>query len=314
MKKEIAVFLIVFGILIGGVSIVGAVSDESTVMTNFTLEQAPPTPPSISDLGDEPPGYNSVVISWTTNQSCSNRVFYGYNISLGNGTWSNWDNGTSSPSITLMPLYLSTTYEYQAWSYNSANNSFNTSDPVSAPFPNFTTLTPSVPNITSLSATNIKTTSATITWSVNQSTINRLLYGKNANLSDAKSSWSNNTDSPSIGLSSLSQETTYYYQAYSYNTYNSSLFDAEPLTMPYESFTTTKSDLMTISDWFGKFLPTYSLMIILVLVLVTTLVIGLLTRSENVSAEDLKSATMVIIIVAVILTIGIIIMQSLANL
>lgn len=316
MKKEaIAIFLIVLGVLVGGTSIAGAVDANDTLISNFTLEQVPPTAPSISDLVNGTPGYDNVVISWITNQTCSNRVFYGINISSGNGTWSNWDNGTSSPSTTLTPLYPNTTYEYQAWSYNSANNSLNDSEPVGSPFPNFTTLTPSVPSISGLNANNIKTTTATISWSVNQSTDNRVFYGKNINLTDGVwSSWSNDSSSPSIGLSSLSQKTLYYYQAYSYNTYNSSLFDVEPLSQPYESFTTTKSDLMTINEWFDKFLPTYSLMIILVLVLLATLVIGLLTRSENVTGEDLKSAAMVIIIVAVVLTVGIIIMQSLANL
>ena len=311
MKEKVAIFLIALAVLLGGAGTVGAADANDTLIANFTLTSTFASSPEISLFGHHsPPGYDTVTIEWLTNFSCNNRVFYGYNISSGNGTWSSWQNGTANPVIILPSLYPGTTYEYQGWSYNPANSSLNDSEPVGAPFPNVTTLTPTVPDISSLIVSNIKTTSATVSWSVNQSTNNRVVYATNANFTDRQySSWSNGTGTVSIGLSGLSQGTLYYYFAQSYNTYNSSLVDTEAGT-----FTTTTSDLMTIPEWFGKFLPLYSLMVILVIVLVATIVIGLITRSETVTGEDLKGAATVIIIVAVILTIGVVIMQMFATL
>ncbi|GAH44300.1 unnamed protein product, partial [marine sediment metagenome] len=37
-----------------------------------------------------------------------------------------WDNSTNVPNVTLSGLTPSTTYDFQAWSYNTTNTSFNT--------------------------------------------------------------------------------------------------------------------------------------------------------------------------------------------
>jgi len=115
------------------------VNDTFTV--NFTLEPEQPSYPAISDLTNSTPGYDSVVISWTTNQTNSNnRVKYSVYSNLSSANWSSWDNGTNTVSIELTGLSQNTQYYYQAWSYNHLDSNYNTSEPSTYPYKNFTTL------------------------------------------------------------------------------------------------------------------------------------------------------------------------------
>jgi len=98
------------------------------------------------------------------------------------------------------------------------------------------------PTITNLTNSTPTTNSVTITWTTNQSADNRVKYSKNSDLSDPLwSSWANDTTSISITLTGLEANTTYYYQAWSYNGTNSSCFTVEPSSQPYRSFTTQSS-------------------------------------------------------------------------
>jgi len=95
------------------------------------------------------------------------------------------------------------------------------------------------PTISSLTNSTPGTTSVTITWITNQSADNRVKYSKNSDLSDALwSSWDNDTTSVSITLTGLDPNTVYYYQAWSYNSTNSSCYTTEPEGQPYNSFIT----------------------------------------------------------------------------
>ena len=98
------------------------------------------------------------------------------------------------------------------------------------------------PTITSLTNSTPTTNSVTITWTTNQSADNRVKYSKNSDLSNPLwSSWDNDTTSVSITLTGLEANTTYYYQAWSYNGTNSSCYTVEPSSQPYRSFTTQSS-------------------------------------------------------------------------
>ena len=100
---------------------------------------------------------------------------------------------------------------------------------------------PSYPTISDLTNSTPTYTSVTITWTTNQTNSNnRVKYSKYSNLSYSNwSSWDNSTNSVSIGLIGLSQNTQYYYQAWSYNHLNSSFNTSEP-SYPYKNFTTVK--------------------------------------------------------------------------
>ena len=98
------------------------------------------------------------------------------------------------------------------------------------------------PTISSLTNSTPTTNSVTITWTTNQSADNRVKYSKNPDLSDYSwSSWDNDTTSVSITLTGLEANTTYYYQAWSYNGTNSSCYTVEPSSQPYKNFTTQQS-------------------------------------------------------------------------
>jgi len=97
------------------------------------------TTPTITNLTNSTPTTNSVIITWTTNQSADNRVKYSKNPDLSDYSWSSWDNDTTSVSITLTGLEANTTYYYQAWSYNGTNSSCYTVEPSSQPYRSFTT-------------------------------------------------------------------------------------------------------------------------------------------------------------------------------
>ncbi len=113
-----------------------------TVPTTTIDEEESPGPcttPIISNLGNTNPSASNVTITWTTNQTTRNRVKYSTNPDLSGYSWSAWQNGTTSISIDLSGLSPSTTYYYQAWSYNYTNSTcFNTS-PSAQPYMNFTT-------------------------------------------------------------------------------------------------------------------------------------------------------------------------------
>ena len=95
------------------------------------------------------------------------------------------------------------------------------------------------PSISSVAVSDITESSAVISWQTNQSTDNRVKYSKYPDLSSPSwSSWDNDTTSVSITLTGLEPDTTYYYQAWSYNGTNSSCYTVEPPFSPYESFTT----------------------------------------------------------------------------
>ncbi|MBO8179087.1 MAG: right-handed parallel beta-helix repeat-containing protein [Archaeoglobus sp.] len=87
----------------------------------------------------------------------------------------------------------------------------------------FETLAP--PQISNIQETSITNTSITISWQTNVVANNRILYSTNSDLSSpAWSEWDYNTANPSITLSGLLANTTYYYSVYSYRTDDSSIY------------------------------------------------------------------------------------------
>ncbi len=174
----------------------------------------------------------SADITFTVNQSdAKTRVKYGTDSSLSSGSeiWSDWKNNTPW-TIPLSGLNKNTTYYFSVYAYNGTNESLFSN--ISSPFPSFTTLDPTAPNVTVNTITPGVNT-ASIAFSVNQSDAKtRVEYGTDSSLSSGSeiwSGWNNNTPSPTITLYNLSSGTTYYYSIYAYNgtnescSYNSSI-------------------------------------------------------------------------------------------
>ena len=140
IKTTLVLALFAIACMFFSFSAVMAAESQDSLNAQFTLEQQQPSAPSISGLTNSTPDYDSVTITWTTNQSNSNnRVKYSKNSDLSGAVWSSWANGTSNVAIELTALEQGTTYYYQAWSYNALDSSYNTSEPSSAPYRSFTT-------------------------------------------------------------------------------------------------------------------------------------------------------------------------------
>ena len=287
MKTTILLALAI--VLVGCVVGIQGATDSGCINSSFTLEQTPPSPPAISNLTNSTPTYTSVVITWLSNQTSNNRVFYGRNASLLDGVWSSWQNGTGNVSITLDGLYTSSTYYYQVWSHNTQSHNLSDSEPAIEPYKNFTTITPTVPSITSLTNTEPTISTVTVTWNTNQSdSNNRVRYGKLSNLSDSVwSSWLNNTDSISIQLSGLDKNTTYYYQAWSHNSGSFNLSDSKPDSEPYESFVTS-AEQTTLEKFTDTTKTSIALMGILAIVALAALIIGILLNIQSGAEIDWK--------------------------
>ena len=101
---------------------------------------------------------------------------------------------------------------------------------------------PSYPTISDLTNSTPTYTSVIITWTTNQTNSNnRVKYSTYSNLSGGNwSSWDNGTSSVSTTLSGLNQNTQYYYQAWSHNHLSDNVSTSEPVSVPFESFTTLK--------------------------------------------------------------------------
>lgn len=174
---------------------------------------------------------------------------------------------------------------------------------------------PSIPSVSIPSAGGITASASIISWNVNQSANNRVIYGKEVDLSDGVwTGWQNGTSSPSIGISGLETDTDYYYQVWSYNIYDDSFHISYPVSSPYGSFSTLSSNLMSSIDWLNDISGLFNLFGILVIVAITSLILYILMSKESVGTDLLISTVKMLITVGVILSIGIVIFMQLGDL
>lgn len=98
--------------------------------TKVDAESNPYISPAIMDLKNSPPTSSGSIISWITNISSNNRVYYGLKEtdvnSFINGSWSIWSNNTLGVMIRLSGLNANSTYYYKAQSWNFISNDSST--------------------------------------------------------------------------------------------------------------------------------------------------------------------------------------------
>ena len=167
-------------------------------------------------------------------------ILYGTSSSLsfvGSYITSTTTNSSGSFSINLTGLKPNTTYYYQAAYVGDGQNYMGT-------VKSFTTKNIEV-DVTTGSATNITTNSATVSGSisgVSLPTTATILYGTSSSLSfvgsTITSTTTNSTGSFSIGLTGLKPNTTYYYQA-------AYVGDGQNYTGSVKSFTTKNVSVTT---------------------------------------------------------------------
>ncbi|MBO8182955.1 MAG: right-handed parallel beta-helix repeat-containing protein [Archaeoglobus sp.] len=80
-------------------------------------------PPQILNIQESDLANSSITISWDVSLISNNRILYSLNEDLSSPAWSEWDNNTANPSITLSGLLANTTYYYSVYSYRIDNAS-----------------------------------------------------------------------------------------------------------------------------------------------------------------------------------------------
>ncbi len=179
-----------------------ATSSDQTFVTSSVPDT---TAPVISSISAGTPGQTSTTITWTTNESSDSRVDYGASSSYGAASTSA-SLGTSH-SLTLIGLTAATTYHYRIQSTDASSNTATSSDQT------FTTAAPdtTAPVISAISSGTPGQTSATVSWTTDESATSRVAYGLTTSYDSYTTLDATLATSHSQSLSSLSSGTTYHY-------------------------------------------------------------------------------------------------------
>ena len=169
------------------------------------------TPPTISGVSASGISGTSATISWTTNEASDSQVDYGITESYGNTTPLN-SSMVTSHSQALSGLTQGTLYYYRVKSRDAAGNLATSSG-----YTFTTTSAPDTtpPTISGVSATNISSTSATVTWTTNETSDSQVEYGTTESFGDTTPLNSSMVISHSQALSGLTADTLYYYRVMS---------------------------------------------------------------------------------------------------
>ena len=195
----------------------GKDSNGGTGYTFTTTAGGDETPPEITNIAAGTPTYNSVTITWTTNELSSSLVDFGTSTSYGT-TQGNSADSVTSHSVTLTGLTPSTAYYYRVKSIDTSGNLV--SDDNSEAGHTFTTAAgadlgdTTAPVITfdsSAGITNITSNSATIAWTTDESSDSIIGYGLDTSFNSEKGSATLAT-SHSVILNNLSSGTAYKFQ------------------------------------------------------------------------------------------------------
>lgn len=149
-------------------------------------------------------------LTWTTDESSTSSVSYGTTTGL--GSTASGSSGTSH-SVTLSALASGTTYYYRVTSVDTAGNS--TTSPATGSTPSTFVIPDTVPPVvTAVTAAGASATSATVTWTTDESATSVVKYGTTAS---ALSSTATGTTGAghSVTLSGLLPNTRYYYRVVS---------------------------------------------------------------------------------------------------
>ena len=169
-----------------------------------------PLPPVITAV-TATPGTTTATITWTTDKLSNSRVDYGTSPT---SLTSNISDPAllTSHSLNLSGLAAATTYYFRVTSVDSTGNSA-TSPPTSGSPASFTTIDPTPPVISAVTATPGVGGTATITWTTNKLSNSRVDYGTvNGGALTVNVTNASMVTAHSIALTGLTQGTTYYYR------------------------------------------------------------------------------------------------------
>ncbi|MCK5486389.1 MAG: fibronectin type III domain-containing protein [Desulfobacterales bacterium] len=195
----------------------GKDSNGGTGWTFTTTAGGDETPPEITDISAGTPTYNSVTITWTTNELSNSLVDFGTTTSYGT-TQGNSADSVTSHSVTLTGLSPSTAYYYRVKSIDVSGNLI--SDDNSGNGHTFTTAAGADPGDTTAPVitfdsgagiTNVTSNSATIAWTTDESSDSIIGYSLDTSFNSEKGS-ATLTTSHSVTLTNLSSGTAYKFQ------------------------------------------------------------------------------------------------------
>ncbi len=178
---------------------------------DFTFAtSAPPdtTPPVISAVTASSVTSTGATITWTTNEASDSMVEYGTTSAYGNTTTLNATKVTSH-SQALSGLTASTTYHYRVKSRDAAGNPGTSGDFT------FTTSAPpdtTPPVISAVTATNVTTTTATISWTTDEVSTSQIEYGTTTTYGRSTTANAILVTAHSQGLTGLTASTIYHYR------------------------------------------------------------------------------------------------------
>jgi hypothetical protein len=175
---------------------------------DFTLVTASPsdtTPPAISGVASSGVTATAATISWTTSENADTQVYHGTTTSYGQSTTLATALGTSH-SQSLSGLTSDTTYHYQVRSRDAAGNLGTSSD--------YTFKTPDVtpPVISAVAASNVADTTATISWTTNESSDSQVEYGTTTSYGKSTTLATALVAAHSQSLSGLTPGATWHYR------------------------------------------------------------------------------------------------------
>ena len=198
-------------------SVDGSISANSVETEDYiftTLASSDSAPPVISAVSTNSASYNSIAITWTTDENANSLVDFGTDTNYGS-TQGNSSDSTTSHSVTLVGLAPETTYYYRVKSMDISGNTavddnssagwiFTTT---SAPDPGDTT----APVISNVSSSSITSTGAIISWTTDENSDSTVGFSLDTSFDQEQGSTAA-TASHSVTLVNLAPETTYYYQ------------------------------------------------------------------------------------------------------
>ncbi len=209
------------------------VDDNNGSYYTFTTTEPDTTPPVIENVATSDITSDSATITWDTDEASDSVVNYGENTALGS---SESDAAmVTSHSITLTNLSESTAYYYEVKSTDASSN--YTVDDNNGSYYTFTTTEPDTtpPVIENVDNSGITSNSATITWDTDEIADSLVKYGTSPENYTENKYDSADVTSHSIGLTSLAENTTYYYVVKSTDPSNNSSESSE------YSFTTSEA-------------------------------------------------------------------------
>jgi hypothetical protein len=172
---------------------------------DYTFATPDASPPVISAISASSLTGTSAAISWTTNETSDSQVEYGTTTSYGRLT--TLDSAkVISHSQSLSGLSGSTTYHYRVKSQDAAGNLATSGDYT------FTTLDVTAPTISSVAASGIAATSATIAWTTNEASDSQVEYGTTTSYGGSTTLNASMVTSHSQALAGLASGTTYHYR------------------------------------------------------------------------------------------------------